>query len=54
MTVSAPAAAGPQDADWEVDFYSRPVLEPDGRKRWELLICATPPVAAAGAPGAAE
>ncbi len=26
-------------ADWELDFYSRPVLEPDGKKRWELLIC---------------
>lgn len=28
--------------DWELDFYSRPILEPDGKKRWELLICATP------------
>ncbi|MFM9109236.1 MAG: Tab2 family RNA-binding protein [Prochlorococcaceae cyanobacterium] len=28
--------------DWEVDFYSRPILEADGRKRWELLICSTP------------
>lgn len=26
-------------ADWELDFYSRPILEPDGKKRWELLIC---------------
>ena len=25
-------------ADWEVDFYSRPILESDGKKRWELLI----------------
>jgi len=24
--------------DWELDFYSRPILEPDGKKRWELLI----------------
>jgi hypothetical protein len=46
MTVSAPAATGLREADWEVDFYSRPVLEPDGRKRWDLLICATPPVTA--------
>ena len=30
--------------DWELDFYSRPVLEADGRKRWELLITSTPPV----------
>ena len=29
-------------ADWELDYYSRPILEPDGKKRWELLICATP------------
>lgn len=42
MTVSAPAPAGLSGADWEIDFYSRPVLEPDGRKRWDLLICATP------------
>jgi len=32
-------AAGP---DWELDYYSRPILEQDGKKRWELLICATP------------
>ena len=25
-------------SDWELDFYSRPILEPDGKKRWELLI----------------
>jgi len=35
--------------DWELDFYSRPVLEADGRKRWELLICSTPAPASAGA-----
>ncbi|KKZ15099.1 MAG: hypothetical protein TH68_02155, partial [Candidatus Synechococcus spongiarum 142] len=29
-------------SDWEMDFYSRPVLDPDGRKRWELLVCNTP------------
>lgn len=29
-------------ADWEMDFYSRPVIEADGKKRWELLLCATP------------
>ncbi|MEB3265905.1 MAG: Tab2 family RNA-binding protein [Cyanobacteriota bacterium] len=28
--------------DWEVDFYSRPILEAGGRKRWELLVCTTP------------
>jgi hypothetical protein len=34
--------------DWELDFYSRPILEPDGKKRWELLICSTPLVGADG------
>ena len=34
-------AAAPIEADWELDYYSRPVLEPDGKKRWELLICST-------------
>ncbi len=27
--------------DWELDYYSRPILEPDGKKRWELLICSS-------------
>ncbi|MFM7087112.1 MAG: Tab2/Atab2 family RNA-binding protein [Cyanobium sp.] len=43
--------------DWELDFYSRPILDADGRKRWELLICSSPdprqtrqPPAADGAP----
>lgn len=31
-------------SDWEVDFYSRPLLDPDGRKRWELLVCDTPAI----------
>lgn len=38
-------AIGP---DWELDYYSRPILEPDGKKRWELLICSTPGVQASG------
>jgi hypothetical protein len=25
-------------ADWELDCYSRPVVGPDGKKRWEVLI----------------
>lgn len=29
-------------SDWELDYYSRPILEADGKKRWELLICSTP------------
>lgn len=42
MISTPPAPAGLRGADWEVDFYSRPILEADGRKRWELLICSTP------------
>ena len=43
---AAPPVAGPIQADWELDYYSRPILEPDGKKRWELLICSTPAGAA--------
>ncbi len=25
-------------ADWEIDFYSRPITEENGKKRWEVLI----------------
>ncbi|MBM5796720.1 MAG: DUF1092 family protein [Cyanobacteria bacterium K_Offshore_0m_m2_072] len=28
--------------DWELDYYSRPIVEDDGKKCWELLICSTP------------
>jgi len=35
-----------QAPDWELDYYSRPILEADGKKRWELLICSTPEVSA--------
>jgi hypothetical protein len=39
----APFAAPPVAApDWELDYYSRPIVEADGKKRWELLICSTP------------
>ena len=38
-------ATGP---DWELDYYSRPILDSDGKKRWELLICSTPEVGADG------
>ena len=27
--------------DWEIDFYSRPIIDEDGKKRWELLITST-------------
>ncbi len=32
---------GLKKADWELDFYSRPILESNGKKRWELLITNT-------------
>ncbi len=25
-------------AEWELDYYSRPLLDPKGKKRWELLL----------------
>ncbi len=28
-------------AGWEIDFYSRPLLDENGKKRWELLITST-------------
>ena len=27
---------------WELDFYSRPLVDEKGKKRWELLICESP------------
>ncbi len=30
-----------KNADWEIDFYSRPLIDEDGKKRWELLITST-------------
>ncbi|MGL5034701.1 MAG: Tab2/Atab2 family RNA-binding protein [Microcystaceae cyanobacterium] len=27
---------------WELDFYSRPVLDEEQKKQWELLICESP------------
>ncbi len=27
---------------WELDFYSRPVLDREGKKLWEVLICESP------------
>ena len=28
-------------SDWELDFYSRPILENNGKKRWELIIASS-------------
>ena len=41
-TTAVNASSAAVGTDWELDFYSRPILEEDGRKRWELLITATP------------
>lgn len=27
---------------WELDFYSRPLVDEKGKKRWELLLCESP------------
>lgn len=27
---------------WELDFYSKPILDENGKKRWEVLICESP------------
>ena len=27
---------------WELDFYSRPILDENQKKKWEILICETP------------
>jgi len=28
-------------SNWELDFYSRPIIEENGKKRWELIISST-------------
>jgi len=45
VEIGVTTAIGP---DWELDYYSRPILDPDGKKRWELLICSTPQVGGQG------
>ncbi|MEO0970614.1 MAG: Tab2/Atab2 family RNA-binding protein, partial [Cyanobacteria bacterium J06639_18] len=27
---------------WELDYYSRPILDEDQKKVWEVLICESP------------
>jgi|LakMenEpi03Aug12_release.lakeMendotaPanAssembly.Ray.scaffolds.fasta_scaffold293500_2 hypothetical protein len=50
IPTAIPTATSGGSPDWELDFYSRPILEPDGKKRWELLICDSPEAAAASEP----
>lgn len=35
---------------WELDFYSRPILDENGKKVWEVLLCETPVVISQDAP----
>ncbi len=30
-----------KQSDWELDFYSRPIIEINGKKRWEVIITST-------------
>ena len=41
MIVSDHKKSNLRKADWEIDFYSRPITDEDGKKRWELLITST-------------
>ncbi|MBM5799736.1 MAG: DUF1092 family protein [Cyanobacteria bacterium K_DeepCast_35m_m2_023] len=41
-SLTGPASVAADAPDWELDYYSRPILEADGKKRWEVLICSTP------------
>ena len=41
MIVSFPKESNLRKTDWEIDFYSRPIVDEDGKKRWELLITST-------------
>ncbi len=42
MSPAPVAGAVRTGPDWELDYYSRPILDADGKKRWELLICTSP------------
>ena len=41
MIISPPKESNLKKTAWEIDFYSRPILDQDGKKRWELLITNT-------------
>ncbi len=41
MIVSITKEFNLRKTDWEIDFYSRPILDENGKKRWELLITNT-------------
>ena len=41
MTINNEKNISLKKADWEIDYYSRPIIEENGKKRWELLIAST-------------
>ena len=41
MILSITNESNLKKTDWEIDFYSRPILDENGKKRWELLITTT-------------
>ena len=41
MIAGLPKESNLKKTDWEIDFYSRPILDENGKKRWELLITST-------------
>ena len=41
MIKIAPKNSSLKKADWEIDFYSRPIIDENGKKIWELLITST-------------
>ncbi len=41
MIIGSQKESNLKKTDWEIDFYSRPILDENGKKRWELLITNT-------------
>ena len=41
MILSITNESNLKKTDWEIDFYSRHILDENGKKRWELLITTT-------------
>ncbi len=41
MIKSEQKGSNAKGSEWEIDFYSRPILDENGKKRWELLITNT-------------
>ena len=41
MILTIPKESNLKKTGWEIDFYSRPIVDENGKKRWELLITST-------------